>query len=52
MIEIKYGDSEIEGSPFTAKAYDTHAIRVSKFGDSLIGKPVEFTSKSLKCFIK
>ena len=42
-IEIKYGDSEIEGSPFTAKAYDTHAIRVSKFGDSLIGKPVEFT---------
>ncbi|XP_071159079.1 filamin-B-like isoform X3 [Mytilus edulis] len=42
-IEIKYGDSEIEGSPFTAKAYDTHAIRVSRFGDTLVGKSVDFT---------
>lgn len=42
-IEVKYGDSEIDGSPFTAKAYDTHAIRVSRFADGLVGKPVEFT---------
>ncbi|XP_056004558.1 filamin-A-like isoform X3 [Ostrea edulis] len=42
-ISIMYRDTEIEGSPFTAKAYDTSAIMVSPLQDGLVGSPVEFT---------
>lgn len=42
-IAIKYRDTEIEGSPFTAKAYDTSAIVVTPLQDGMVGSPVEFT---------
>ncbi|XP_062567858.1 filamin-A-like isoform X3 [Saccostrea cucullata] len=42
-IFIKYRDTEIEGSPFTAKAYDTSAITVTPLQDGMVGSPVEFT---------
>ncbi|XP_061194598.1 filamin-A-like isoform X4 [Saccostrea echinata] len=42
-IFIKYRDTEIEGSPFTAKAYDTSAIAVTPLQDGMVGSPVEFT---------
>ena len=45
MIKVEYRDSEVEGSPFKAKAYDTAAIIVSPLQDGLVGNPVDFTSK-------
>lgn len=42
-ISIKYRDTEIEGSPFTAKAYDTSAIVVTPLQDGMVGSPVDFT---------
>lgn len=50
-ISIMYRDTEIEGSPFTAKAYDTSAIMVSPLQDGLVGSPVEFTSQYLQVVI-
>lgn len=43
IISIKYRDTEIEGSPFTAKAYDTSAIVVTPLQDGMVGSPVDFT---------
>ncbi|KAK3094677.1 hypothetical protein FSP39_004809 [Pinctada imbricata] len=43
MIKVEYRESEVEGSPFKAKAYATSAILVSPLQDGLVGSPVDFT---------
>ncbi|KAL4220761.1 hypothetical protein ACF0H5_021155 [Mactra antiquata] len=41
-IEVMYADSQVNGSPFIAKAYDTNAIEVTKLPDGAVGQPIEF----------
>ncbi|XP_078312683.1 filamin-A-like isoform X1 [Crassostrea virginica] len=42
-IKVTYRDTEVEGSPFVAKAYDTSAIVVTPLQDGMVGSPVVFT---------
>lgn len=44
---MKYGDQEVYGSPFEAKAYNTAAIEVTALPDGVVGQPIEFGSKCL-----
>ena len=44
-IKVTYRDTEVEGSPFVAKAYDTSAIVVTPLQDGMVGSPVVFTSQ-------
>ena len=46
-IEVKYADRELAESPFTARAYDTSAIKVTPLSDGVVGQAVHFTSE---CF--
>ncbi|XP_060571832.1 filamin-A-like isoform X3 [Ruditapes philippinarum] len=41
-IDVKYADSELSGSPFCAKAYNTAAIEVTDLPDGVVGQPIEF----------
>ncbi|KAJ8309855.1 hypothetical protein KUTeg_011720 [Tegillarca granosa] len=41
-IEVKFNDSEVEGSPFLAKAYDASAINVTPITDTMVGHEVDF----------
>lgn len=50
-ITLKYGDTELSGSPFFAKAYNTAAIEVTKLPDGVVGQPIEFGSKKFEILI-
>ncbi|XP_052216529.1 filamin-B-like isoform X2 [Dreissena polymorpha] len=41
-ITLKYGEQELTGSPFVAKAYNTTAIKVTDIPDGVVGQPIEF----------
>lgn len=45
-IDIQYDGAPISGSPFVTKAYDPSAIVIGNVPSGVVGKPVEFTSKS------
>ena len=47
-IEVKYADTEVSGSPFVAKAYNTAAIEVTELPDGVVGQPIEFGSMLLQ----
>ncbi|KAI5715644.1 hypothetical protein M8J77_019933 [Diaphorina citri] len=42
-VEVKLGDSQVEGSPFLVKAYDTSKVRVTDINTGVVGKPVYFS---------
>ncbi|MFH4978399.1 hypothetical protein AB6A40_005108 [Gnathostoma spinigerum] len=44
-IDIKSGGSEVQGSPFTCRAYDPAKITVEKIPSGEIDKPVHFVGK-------
>lgn len=50
-ITLKYGDTELSGSPFYAKAYNTAAIEVTRLPDGVVGQPIEFGSKKFEILI-
>ena len=51
MITVKYGDTEVEGSPFEAKAFNTGAIEVTNLPDGVVGQPIEFGSMSFHIYL-
>ncbi|XP_069103435.1 filamin-A-like isoform X2 [Argopecten irradians] len=42
-IDLKYMGNEVDGSPFTAKAYDTSAIVITPLRNGLVGSSFDFT---------
>ncbi|XP_021372143.1 filamin-A-like isoform X2 [Mizuhopecten yessoensis] len=42
-IHLKYMGNDVEGSPFTAKAYDTSAIIITPLQNGLVGSSFDFT---------
>ncbi|CAH1781771.1 unnamed protein product [Owenia fusiformis] len=42
-IEVQYAELAIPGSPFSSKAYDASAVKVSSIPDGIVGKPDMFT---------
>ncbi|GFO22814.1 LOW QUALITY PROTEIN: filamin-a [Plakobranchus ocellatus] len=42
-IRVKYGEHDVNGSPFTAKAYNTGAIIVTALEDGFVNQPMYFT---------
>ncbi len=40
-----YEGMAVGSGPYTVKAYDPTAIRVSNIANGMVGKPVEFESK-------
>lgn len=42
-VEVKLGESQVEGSPFLVKAYDTSKVRVTDINAGIVGKPVYFS---------
>ncbi|KAL3847646.1 hypothetical protein ACJMK2_018548, partial [Sinanodonta woodiana] len=41
-IEVRFGNQELNGSPFVAKAYDTSAIKVTPPKDGVVGEEISF----------
>ncbi|KAK3589648.1 hypothetical protein CHS0354_015146 [Potamilus streckersoni] len=41
-IEVRFGNQELNGSPFVAKAYDTSAIKVTPPKDGIVGEGISF----------
>ncbi len=45
LVEVMYEGMAVGSGPYTVKAYDPTAIRVSNIANGMVGKPVEFESK-------
>ncbi|XP_060073080.1 filamin-C-like [Ylistrum balloti] len=43
QINLKYMGNDVDGSPFTAKAYDTSAIIITPLKNGLVGSSFDFT---------
>jgi len=43
QVEVKMGDVQVQGSPFTIKAYDVSKVSVSNITSGFVGKPVYFS---------
>ncbi len=46
-----YEGMAVGSGPYTVKAYDPTAIRVSNIANGMVGKPVEFESKWFSMYI-
>jgi hypothetical protein len=44
-VEVKIGETHVEGSPFLLKAYDAAKVKVTDVQSGVVGKPVFFSSK-------
>lgn len=51
-IEVKYAGSDVQGSPFTCRAYDPAKIGVGDIPNSVVDKPVHFIGKILNHFFQ
>lgn len=47
LIKVTFGNREVAGSPFVAKAYNTKSIAVTRLKDGFVGQPIHFESESL-----